>query len=81
MTFRELFAELVKRKREERMLSQSDLADICGVSRTTITNIESATQGCTFECALIMSRVLGIKLDSLPAKRIIEDSPQGTAEK
>lgn len=52
-------------RRRERGLTQQQLADVSGVSRPSISNMESGTQGVTLFMAVKITRALGVSIDEL----------------
>lgn len=55
-----VFSVNLKRFREEKNLSQSELADAVGVSRTSIARYETEAGGATLETMAKLARVLGV---------------------
>ena len=55
----------LKEARNERMLSQSQLAELVGVSRNTISSIETGQFSPTAKLALILSIALDKKFEEL----------------
>ena len=55
----------LKEARNERMLSQSQLAELVGVSRNTISSIETGQFSPTAKLALILCIALDIKFEDL----------------
>lgn len=55
----------LKEARKEKKLSQSDLAEMVGVSRNTISSIETAQFGPTAKLALILCIALDKKFEQL----------------
>lgn len=57
------FAVVVKRLREAKGLSQQELADLIGLGRTTVTNIEGGRQTTTWANAVLLAVALDASLD------------------
>jgi DNA-binding XRE family transcriptional regulator len=67
----EIFAVALKRTREQRGLSQQGLADLVGLARTSITNMEAGRQTTTLAHAALLADALGVPLDNLVRPRDI----------
>lgn len=55
----------IRRVREERELNQSDLADIIGCARTSITHLETGRQGIQIHQLLQIAAALGVEPSDL----------------
>lgn len=55
----------VKQYRKAARMTQSQLADRSGVSRQTISDIETGKHDPTISVALLLARALGVKVDNL----------------
>lgn len=62
------FGRSVESQRELRGLSQSELANMIGISQVSLSKIETAKQSVSLEQAILLSKVLGFSLDRLPVK-------------
>lgn len=60
-----ILKNLLKEARNERMLSQSQLAELVGVSRNTISSIETGQFSPTAKLALILCIALDKKFEDL----------------
>lgn len=58
----------VRREREKRGLTQTDLADLVAVSGATISNIERGRKDCTLVLGVQIARALGCSIDTLLAE-------------
>lgn len=66
--------ELMKQRRKELGLTQQQLADLCGLSKTTIFNYENEVSEPTTENLNLLSEVLGVdKIELLENSNDIED--------
>ena len=70
MTIRTIFANNIKYYREKKKLTQQDLADITGLNRVYICDVESAKRNITIDIMEKLSNGLGIKLEKLFIKKI-----------
>lgn len=55
----------VKQYRKAARMTQSQLAERSGVSRQTISDIETGKHDPTISVALLLARALGVKVDNL----------------
>lgn len=55
----------VKQYRKAARMTQSQLAERAGVSRQTISDIETGKHDPTISVALLLARALGVKVDNL----------------
>ena len=55
----------VKQYRKSARMTQSQLAERAGVSRQTISDIETGKHDPTISVALLLARALGVKVDNL----------------
>ena len=55
----------VKQYRKAARMTQSKLAERAGVSRQTISDIETGKHDPTISVALLLARALGVKVDNL----------------
>ena len=55
----------VKQYRKSAHMTQSQLAESSGVSRQTISDIETGKHDPTISVALLLARALGVKVDNL----------------
>ena len=55
----------VKQYRKSARMTQSQLAERSGVSRQTISDIETGKHDPTISVALLLARALGVKVDNL----------------
>lgn len=55
----------VKQYRKDARMTQSQLAERAGVSRQTISDIETGKHDPTISVALLLARALGVKVDNL----------------
>lgn len=55
----------VKQYRKAAHMTQSQLAESSGVSRQTISDIETGKHDPTISVALLLARALGVKVDNL----------------
>ena len=55
----------VKQYRKAARMTQSKLAESSGVSRQTISDIETGKHDPTISVALLLARALGVKVDNL----------------
>ena len=55
----------VKQYRKAARMTQSQLAERAGVSRQTISDIETGKHDPTITVALLLARALGVKVDNL----------------
>ena len=58
-------ANRVKQYRKAARMTQSQLAERAGVSRQTISDIETGKHDPTISVALLLARALGVKVDNL----------------
>lgn len=63
--FSKRFADAVKRLRKDQKLSHEKLAEMSGVTRTTIANIEACRKSPTLATCYKVADSLGIKLSDL----------------
>lgn len=68
------FADKIKAKREQRGLTQQDLAILIGVTRATLANMEGKEVRIILGHALILSRVLDINLNKIPLDGIKQEN-------
>ncbi|WP_036499263.1 helix-turn-helix domain-containing protein [[Mycoplasma] testudinis] len=61
--FSQKFVEVMKQKRNEEKLTQTELAKLTGISRSTLSKIEISKKHLVFEHAIKIARVLKIPLD------------------
>lgn len=66
----------IRRAREERDLNQGELAELIGMTRTSITNLETGRQGLQVYQLLRIARALSTSLDNL----IDDDLMSGPSE-
>jgi transcriptional regulator with XRE-family HTH domain len=72
--FYELVGERVRAHRKD--LTQQKLADLIGVKRTSITNLERGRQNVPLHFLLRLARALGCEMgELLPAPEELEESP------
>ena len=55
--------ELIQRERKKQRLSQKQLAEISGIPKRTIQNIEENKNDATFFTMICLAQALGISLD------------------
>ena len=55
----------VKQYRKAARMTQSQLAERAGISRQTISDIETGKHDPTISVALLLARALGVKVDNL----------------
>lgn len=60
-----LIGNNVRKLRNERGMSQQDLADYCNIAKSTIQRIENGTMNPTILMLQSISKVLGIDVESL----------------
>ncbi|KPM50180.1 hypothetical protein AFM12_05610 [Jiulongibacter sediminis] len=60
-----LFGKNVCRERNEKGMSQNDLAATCGFEKTTISRIENGRTNCTIKTATTLAQALGISTSKL----------------
>ena len=60
-----MIANRVKQYRTSAHMTQSQLAERSGVSRQTISDIETGKHDPTISVALLLARALGVKVDNL----------------
>ncbi len=60
-----LLGENIKRLREERDLSQEQLANLVNVSQSKISHCETGARGISFMLAVEIARALGISVNEL----------------
>lgn len=65
MSIRTIFANNIKYYREKKKLTQQDLADITGLNRVYICDVESAKRNVTIDIMEKLSNGLGVKLEKL----------------
>jgi transcriptional regulator with XRE-family HTH domain len=58
----ENLGDLLRSLRTEAGMTQADLGDATGYSRTSITNIEQGRQNVTLEALILLTRVLGYNM-------------------
>lgn len=58
-----LFGRNLKRLREAKGLTQQQLADLIGLSRTSVTNQEAGRQSTPWATLMLLADVLGVSLD------------------
>lgn len=70
MSIRIIFANNIKYYREKKKLTQQDLADITGLNRVYICDVESAKRNVTIDIMEKLSNGLGVKLEKLLIEKI-----------
>jgi transcriptional regulator with XRE-family HTH domain len=68
MDIREVFARNLRRRRQEKGLSQEELADEAGVDRTYISSLERSTYSASITMVDRLAKVLGVEAASLLQK-------------
>lgn len=66
----------IRRARECRELNQGELADLIGMTRTSITNLETGRQGLQVHQLLLIARALNMSVDDLLDESVIA-GPRG----
>ena len=74
------FASMLKYLREREGLSQRDLADNLGISKSTISMYEMGRRHPKFEDEEAIADYFNVDLNTLRVKRIIEDNPDRIAK-
>ena len=69
MDFYVRFGELVRRRRTEMGLSQEILAEMSGLSRGTILNLEAGKFAAQLKNALDVAKIIGINLEEIDKLR------------
>jgi DNA-binding XRE family transcriptional regulator len=64
-SFYSAWGEAVRIAREAKHLTQAELAEQVGLSRTSIVNVEAGRQGCLLHMALDIAGVVGVPLMEL----------------
>jgi transcriptional regulator with XRE-family HTH domain len=60
----QIFGAMVKKARENKFLTQQDLADAVKMSRVSIANIEAGKHSVTFHKAILIAELLEFELKS-----------------
>jgi len=60
------FGNMIKKARKQLKLSQMELAAACGVGTRFVRELEKGKPTCELEKALLVARMLGIKLTMSP---------------
>lgn len=71
-----LYHGVIAQKRRELGLTQKELADMVGVSQTSIWNVEALRQMCSLNVASKLANVLGCSLDDIISVKLPEDIPR-----
>jgi DNA-binding XRE family transcriptional regulator len=67
-----LFGRNLQRLREARGLTQQDVADMVGLTRTSITNQEAGRQATTWATLTLLADALGVALEEFRAGDLVE---------
>lgn len=64
--------ERIKRLREQRGMTQEELADLVGVHQSKISHCETGARGISLDLAARIATALGVKVDELlPAVEVV----------
>jgi repressor LexA len=63
--------------RENRNMTQEQLANMLGVSRSTYTRYEQGTRECSYEMLLKISNIFNVTIDHLLNKQTLQNKPKG----
>lgn len=69
MNLREIFSSNMKKIRTEKEISQEDLAFLCGLHRTYISDVERATRNISIDNIEKIAKALGVDPDKLLKER------------
>ncbi|MBQ0067646.1 MAG: helix-turn-helix transcriptional regulator [Phascolarctobacterium sp.] len=69
MNIKQIFANNVKYYREKKQLTQQDLAEITGLNRVYISNVERAKRNITIDIMEKLSNGLDVELKKLLTKK------------
>lgn len=64
----EVFCRSVKGAREQRQISQAEVADLLGMSQPAYHKIENGRTDISLMNALVLAKFFGLKLDNLPIR-------------
>lgn len=67
------FNELIKQKREEKKLTQQEVADAVGITRNYLSDIENGRYNPSFKKSIKLATFLGIDLNLLSRVTEIQD--------
>ncbi len=59
------FGEVIKRRRQARGISQEELADLTGLHRTYISQLERGLKSASLKTVVALAKALGVTADTL----------------